>query len=1185
MTMKPFDLIESPLDGVNLIEASAGTGKTYTIAGLYLRLVLEKAMSVEKILVVTFTEAATQELKDRIRKRLKEAEMCFEKGSSQDPLLSACLRRSQSPGDDLERLRNAVRSFDQAAVFTIHGFCQRMLIENAFESGSLFETELVTDTSGLVLEIIKDYLRTHVYGMTGLFADYLDLRKTGPESLAAFIRKVLKPGLRFVTTPALMETGEQEREWERLYQDLRNLWTAERKSIWDLLGQSPQLNQRSYSPQVVSSWARGLDRYFSEDRPGFVLPEKFGKGYRSSVESGTKKNMTPPDHPFFRLCEDYGIAHQHLMELFELNEIHFKQKAMTYVEEQLEKKKQEKGILFFDDLLTRLCRKLSGDSTGLLAARIRSSYGAALIDEFQDTDPVQYAIFSRVFAHGGSPLFMIGDPKQAIYGFRGADIFAYLKAAGNAESAYTLGKNYRSDPKLVEAVNILFENAVDPFVFPEITFQPASADESNSKDELVVEEGEDCNDAPMRFIIMPSGDKEKDKKDANPLSRQLVAGEMARLLDLGRKGRARLGGRPVEPRDMAVLVRTNVEARAMHEELNRLEIPSVIHDTGNVFQSHEAMELSRVLAAVAHPGRAGLVKAALATDMMGVKAVDLECSEKDGAFEIWCDMFRLWNRTWTGKGFAPMFHALVKEREVKARLMALGDGHRRNTNLAHLAQLLHQADLGGKGGPAALMTWLREQMGNPVENEEHQLRLEQDDEAVTIVTIHKSKGMEYPIVFLPFLWNHTAYEDKELCVFHGSDDGGLSCDMGSEQMEVHKALAMRENLAESLRVLYVALTRAKKRCVVVWGRVKNSHEAALARLVYNTLGPGGKPADDREMTGFLKNLEERSNGRIRVVPATVEQPRPLVKPVSENKAQVVSLWNGRIENDFRIASFSSLTSRKGQGGETDARDRDREKPREDEGDSQKDAAGIMAFPKGAKPGTFLHEIFEQMDFTWKEGDVNGLVARKLEAYGYEPFWKETVTTLVMDVLNTPLDGKDSSFTLSSIPTWDRLNELEFYFPLARIRPESLSGVFAHHGSVKDGGHSGERFEFQPVKGFMKGFMDLVFRRKTNGVDRYFIVDWKSNFLGYDREDYHPANLARVMVEERYDLQYHLYVLALDRYLSLKLGELYDYRTHFGGVFYVFLRGVKPEDHGDYGIFRDTPGPGLIKDLSRLFWGG
>ncbi|MFA6008664.1 MAG: exodeoxyribonuclease V subunit beta [Desulfobacteraceae bacterium] len=1186
MTMNPFDLIESPLDGVNLIEASAGTGKTYTIAGLYLRLVLEKGMTVEKILVVTFTEAATQELKERIRKRLKEAEICFETGETSDPLLAACLTRSRSQADDLERLRDAVRSFDQAAVFTIHGFCQRMLVENAFESGSLFETELVTDTSGLIREILQDFIRTHVYPMTSLFADYLFEQKTGPGSLGAFIRKVMKPGMRFIHTPEYTDTSHEERQWELLYSELRHIWMADRQSIVALLMGNIQLKQNMYSEKIVTAWSRTLDRYFSSDRPGLQIPEKFQKGCVSSIEKGLKKNGVIPSHPFFDLCDDYTRAHEHLLSLYGSNHIHFKLKALSYVAEQLEKRKNEKGILFFDDLLNRLHGKLEHDPDGLLANQIRSSYSAALIDEFQDTDPVQYTIFSRIFAHGGGPLFMIGDPKQAIYGFRGADIFAYLKAVENASSAYTLGKNYRSDPELVNAVNTLFENVADPFVFPEIAFHPADADEKDSSERFVVEQGESWDNTPMTIMLLQAGEKEKNKNEANPVSRNTVAGEMARLLDLGKKGLARMGNRPVAPRDMAVLVRTNVEAKAMSDELNQWGIPSVIHDTGNVFQSHEAMELERVLTAVSHPGQSGFVKSALATDLLGIKALDLYHTDSEQEkFDRWTDIFRSYHVTWNRKGFIAMYHALVKEWSVKSRLMAIGDGHRRNTNLAHLAQLLHQKDMETKNGPSGLLIWFREQMASPEEVEEHQLRLEQDAEAVTIVTIHKSKGMEYPIVFLPFAWNHVSRKDTDVCVFHDPDDRKLTCDLGSGQMDFNRASAQREDFAESLRVLYVALTRAKKRCVVVWGRVKDSHQAAFARLVYKDLE---KPLDDNQMIQCLKDIETKSKGLVVSVNAETRTPSKIIADDVPEQDLKLSKWKGLIENDYRIVSFSSLSSRKGQGTEAEAKDRDREILKTDPEAGRPDTLGILTFPRGSAPGTFLHDIFEHTDFIWGEQEITDLVTRKLDTYGYEPLWIKPVVDMVLDVLKTPLDPADRSFTLSSIGTSDRLNELEFYYPLNMIRSESLSKVFRDHrgdGPMIDGSAlSSDRFEFQPVKGFMKGFVDLIFRRKTNGVDRYYILDWKSNSLGYSKEDYTQENLERVMVKERYDLQYHLYALALHKYLMLKLGDQYDYRTHFGGVFYIFLRGVKPEDNGHYGIFRDTPDHDFIADLSRILWG-
>jgi exodeoxyribonuclease V beta subunit len=791
--MKPFDLLTSPIDGANLIEAGAGTGKTYTIAGLYLRILLERNLTVEKILVVTFTEAATQELKERIRLRLKDAELCFDKGATADPFLESCMKKSSDRVRDLERLREAVRSFDQASVFTIHGFCQRMLVENAFESGALFETELVTDRSVLIREILQDFIRINMYGMDSLFADYLVSKNVGPDSLKVFMEKILKPGIRFHETSLLLDTAELEKERGSVFLRMKKKWLEEREGIVSLLFRNPQLKQNMYGENIVNTWSKSLDVFFKEDDPGIVIPQKFAKGCTTGIKSGLKKNGEQPVHSFFEDCELFKELHEELIERFNSNLVHFKRKAFDFVSEELYRRKKERGIMFFDDLLTVLHERLANDSPGLLAGRIRNTYSAALIDEFQDTDPIQYEIFSRVFGGGKTPLFMIGDPKQAIYGFRGADIFAYLNAAQSAETSFTLGKNYRSDQHLVQSVNALFENVSDPFLFPEICFHPAESDENKPPFNLTVDGGSMADGSPFTLLLLHAEEKELSKKEASLLSKNVVASEMARFVGMGTKGTARIGGEPVKPRHMAVLVQTNSEAKDVNEELNRWGIPSVIHDTGNVFQSREAEELERFLASAAYPENSGFMKAALATDMMGVDVLELVDPSK---LDRWGEMFRDYHRTWIRRGFSSMYYDMARQWQVKARLMDFEDGNRRNTNLSHLAQLLHEACLEIKGGPLKLLDWFRERIARPEDIEEHQLRLEQDSEAVTIVTIHKSKGMEYPIVFLPFLWSHTEHKSGGFCVFHDDKDKRLTCDMGSEDMENHLLLAEKEELAE-----------------------------------------------------------------------------------------------------------------------------------------------------------------------------------------------------------------------------------------------------------------------------------------------------------------------------------------------------------------------------------------------------
>lgn len=1181
---QPFDLIHSPIDGVNLIEAAAGTGKTFTLTGLYLRLVLEKRLPVEKILVVTYTVAATQELKERIRKRLKEALMAYEQGSSSDPLTAHFLSLDRH-SEDRDLLDMAIRSFDQAAVFTILGFCQRMLTENAFESGSLFDTELVTDTEPLFRTVCADFYRRHVYPQTPLFLSFLFVKNVTPSTFADCVKQVAKPGVLLIPDVAWIDPLPLEPSVESAFEMLARSWIENRDTVWDVMTSDPGLSRSKLRTASIPPWFLEMDSYLLSGKNPMDKPKSLEKFTRSFLAGATNKNQKTPEHDVFDLAEELMAALKELETVYQNNLRFLLINAVHEVREQLTLHMHKQGLLSFDDLLSRLHQGLKGPFGKKLEDQIREKFTVALIDEFQDTDPVQYDIFFRIFARNDAILFMIGDPKQAIYSFRGADIFAYMQASENARSGYELGHNYRSDPRLVTAVNTLFGTPARPFVFEAIGF---SETRSGLGRDFSVCTMDGQADEPFRIWLIGSGPDKKSlaKGQAGQLVTEAVASEIHRLLCLGREGTALLGNRPVRAGDMAILVRTNNQAKGMKQMLFHWGIPSVIYDTGHVFNTDEALELQRILTAMARPGQEGFVKAALSTSIMGFTSADMVAFESDPRkLEPWLDRFREYHDQWTRYGFIEAYNTLIKDRDVRARLMAGSQGERKNTNLSHMAQLLHQTSLDTEPHPEGLLAWFTEQIQSETGPEEHQLRLERDDEAVRIVTIHKSKGLEYPIVFCPYVWDVKRGRNDDWILFHDPETRALICDMGSPEFESNKQRAQMEALAEDVRLLYVALTRARNRCYMIWGRVSGAEQSAVAHVAAG----GGIPEDDESLRRCFSEMEERSGGSIRVEDIPSGAKGDFLADLREKPSLHVRSFNGTIEHQFRITSFSSLASRKGQATEDADRDAATVKKQEPLLDGLSDQKTIFTFPKGAAAGTFLHDIFEHADFRADDGALSELIERKMADYRYDPEWKGCVLDMVRNVLQSPLDQGDPSFALSHISKDRRLVELEFYFPLNRIEPQSLETVFAKHGvpgfsMETQGGHHETRLSFSPVMGYLKGFIDLVFSRESGGVERFYIVDWKSNHLGNSSQDYRPEVLEKVMADEQYMLQYHLYVLAVNRYLTLKLGPSYSYGAHFGGVYYLFLRGINSREKGGNGIYYDLPDQALIKDLEILLWG-
>lgn len=1201
-----FDLLESPLQGTNLIEASAGTGKTFTIAGLFLRLILEKKCSVDEVLVVTFTQAATEELRARIRSRMREAIRILSGGPTGDPLVNELVRRTKDPDSAMRGLRESVLAFDQAAIFTIHGFCRRMLHEKAFESGSLFDTELIAEQETLVREIVDDFWRLHFYEESPLFVKYAIDRNVSMDNLLALIsNRTAHPYLRIIPEVEIPDSLSQEREFKKYFHKLRESWPAMKAQVSDILLNDKGLKRSIYRRENIPAWIQAMDNYLASGDPNPVLFDKFEKFTSSEIEGAARKNHAPPFHPFFDLCETLRERHEDLEKVFEKRLLGLKTRLFEYVQQEVGIRKEGKNIQSFEDLLLKLYQALEGDGGDALLRSIRKRFRAALVDEFQDTDPIQYAIFRKLFGRGDSILFLIGDPKQAIYSFRGADIFAYMEASRETEPRYTLSDNWRSEPRLISAVNTIFANEDNPFLYEEVPFQPALPAE-RAQPEVLMTDGQ--SEPPFRLWLVDarnfsSPGKPITKTQARLLIPKIVASEISRLLHAGRANKALLGKRPLREEDIAVLVRRNNEAQLVQEALSDLRIPSVLYSTMNLFDSHEARELERVLAAIADPQNENAVRTALATDMTGLRGEKLASLEQDADhWEEWLVKFRTYHDEWERHGFMRMFRHFLLEEEVLTRLMSLPDGERRNTNILHLSELLHEIASEKKLHMTGLLKWLSEQRDpNSPRLNEHQLRLESDENAVKVVTIHKSKGLEYPVVFCPFAWDGSRVRNpKGPFMFHEEGERKLTLDLGSMEMDKSRVLAEKEQLAENLRLLYVALTRAKSCCYLIWGRFNEAETSALAYLLHP--GPSLKGEDflgalEKRFKGLsherlindLRKIQERANGCIRLSKISTE-PGHQYPPLAEEKATLTCRkFSREIDRSWRISSFSSLVS--GRHHAAEAADHDAIDPSEvsdqiglEGSNERRETQDIFSFPKGTKAGTCLHDIFEHLDFS-QRGDpsAHGLVAEKLQQYGFDHSWHETLCQMIQKVLSVPLEPGERDLLLCRVRNQDRINELEFYFPLRSIAPRRLGDIFLRHDGPNLSGAFREkvgRLEFLPVRGFMKGYIDMVFQFQG----RFYLVDWKSNFLGSSYKDYDQDALRAAMEGAFYILQYHIYTLALDQYLRLRLPG-YDYDTHFGGVYYIFLRGVDPEMGPAFGIYSDRPSGKLIEELGAELIGG
>ena len=953
-----------------------------------------------------------------------------------------------------------------------------------------------------------------------------------------------------------------------IWRKVRECWNRCQGEIRAIFAQNEWAKYTHGDPAKMDILLAKLDKCLSdavgaEDELDCI--EKFA--LRNILKS-VRVRQIAPSHELFTLCD-------RLLAIEKVLCVGLQAEFFAWARQEMKRRKIMRNVLSFDDMLTRLDEALSREGREALSQAIRERFKAALVDEFQDTDPVQYSIFQKIYGGKKMPVFFVGDPKQAIYGFRGADVFTYIEASAAAPNQFTLGKNWRSTTDLVRAVNILFKLNERPFILDGIPFEPVQAAGECDREPLTVD---GVREPPLKlWLAIEDGPIKREEADRR--LPQAVATEIARLLN----GNVKIGERKVQPWDIAVLVSRNQEAQVTQEFLADLNIPSVLYSAENVFKSPEAVELEYILAAVSEPGDERFIKAALTTDTLGVSGDDLDALMLDDqAWDARLIQFQKYHQLWSEKGFIQMLRTLLQEQGVRSRLLSYPLGERRLTNVLQLSELLHGMCVEQRLGMTGTLKCLAEQIRNPdtMRSEQYEQRLESDEEAVRIVTIHKSKGLEYPIVFCPFCWSDAEPLWDQGVVFH--QNGKLTLDL--EESDPHQRAQRSEILAEKMRLLYVALTRAKHRCYLVWGDFKSGRKSGPAYLF------GVPKAQDA-----LEELERHSRA------TTGERVREEVERSlgSEVTIEIADLPNGPPESyqpapvnelelrsrvfDRVITRTSGITSFTGliRGHDIAPESPDYEIDEMMQGDEtpvevKAPLTGIFAFPHGARPGTCLHQIFQELDFADLDNMPN-IVSRNLRAFSIHDF-DEVVCAMIRKTVAVQLEIARPDFTLSRIAAPARLQEMEFYFPISAVTPARLVQAFTDHREHFDGAipPTIDRLQFRPMSGFMKGFIDLVFEFE----DRFYLLDWKSNWLGPDLDAYASAAIETEMTRRFYTLQLSIYTVALHRFLHARKPG-YDYEKHFGGAYYLFLRGIEPA-RPEFGVHRMRLPAEFVDRLNTVF---
>ncbi len=1129
-----------------LVEASAGTGKTYAITTYFVRAILERDLSPEQILVVTYTKAATAELRVRTRERISNA-IALVGGEADhseelvEIVADALTRLGEATVE--RRLRSASSQMDQAPILTIHGFCQRLLQDYPLLFGIDFDFDVAEEPDSLLQDVATDFWTTELHQSPEWLLRALKKRKISPEHLSKLAKVALTPGIPILGPEPTEEPHASVTDrWLQLMERAGVIWREERGRISKILLEDPGLNRGSYRIETVKgTWIPTLDDLFAKF--SFELPRWFHRLAQSRMK--TKVGHSPPKHPFFDACERLIESQAALIAAVDHAVYTFQRKFIDFARAQSRERQRQQALLTYDDLLARVHESLDSE----IAAVIRKRYPLALIDEFQDTDSIQWGIFQAIY--GEHAAVYVGDPKQAIYAFRGADVFSYLEAAKDVGEAHALTTNRRSDPNLVEATNTLFSNRSPPFVLDGIELPKASAHyESRS------------NLAPALEILLLERGGSSVRTFEQTIAK-LVATEIALLLE----SEARIEKRPVCPNDIAVLCRKNRQAMLVTEALRALRIPSSLDGDASVLSTEIAQDIEAVLEATLMPGDGSAVRRAMLTRLLGVSPYELN-TMSDEDWSGWVSRFRTLHEKWHNEGVVRFLEELLRTTEAETRIATDPTARRKLTDLLHIEELLLRGERERRRDPVALMSWFRRlRRGSPedtmVAYEELQQRPDAESDTIRVTTIHKSKGLEYGIVYCPFLWKDAIPFDfeKRVVKFHDPDDGlKAKLDLGSAHLDAHREVARREALSEALRLLYVAVTRAKHRCSLLWGLGKGWDGAALSYLLH-----GEHPSIDEEQAlADIEALVDASKGTIgwRRPHPEVASERALEAPAEVLRARDA---RRRFSQANRIASFTSLTGSHEKTAPLDPEARGLLPP----------AALFSYLPGGARTGLLLHTILERVDLSELEADeAESVVERELRSYGYDAALCRAVLKDLQGVARTPLTSAPDAPRLEVIPRGQQLRELEF--TLSANEPDfvELSRILKEHDAFEGAPDYPDRIASETsrtLKSFLRGFIDLVFEWEG----RWYVADYKSNSL----PSYDLSNVTEAAAGAHYLLQMQLYAAAVNRHLGQRLAG-YDPEHHWGGVMLLFLRGMGGADAPGSSILFDPQTPALIQAVDE-----
>ncbi|VFP80481.1 exodeoxyribonuclease V subunit beta [Candidatus Erwinia haradaeae] len=1169
------------LKGEIIIEASAGTGKTFTIGLIYLRLLLGlgkkidfvRRLSVEEILVVTFTEASAAELRTRIRSNIHELRIACIREKTSNPILKQLISQITNLPQAILHLSIAERNMHAAAIFTIHGFCQRILHMQPIESGVLFKQELLIDETPFQRQAIFDFWRRYCYPLPKPIARIVRKLWIGPEQLLQTLLPWLyREEIFLKTTHTTYQNIEQQHA--NIIERIKNIKTSwlNVQNIQELI-ETSGINRRSYNRKNLKNWLDSITQWAKTETVDYFII-KYLVNFSQSTLLNKSTNGEPPHHPIFLE-----------IERFLSNPLSLYDCVITLALQQIRCSiQQEKSLhakIGFHDLLTLLNSSLHKPNGKILAKTIQKNYPVALIDEFQDTDIQQYRIFHAIYhniSHGA--LLLIGDPKQAIYAFRGADIFTYMRARSDIKERYTLETNWRSSKNMVDAVNLLFLNHYNPFVFKEIPFTRIQSATPNHHFHFSL----NCKMQPaLKFCLQPGSTI--NISDYQEFMAQECAAEISHWLHQSKNGKAFFcymnNKKPVRASDITILVRRRSEAEIVKKALYALNIPSVyLSNRDSIFSTLEAKEMLYLLQAILTPEKKSILRSSLSTNFLGIDKATIYSMQSQEV--VWNSLIRRffdYQTCWKKYGVLSMLRKLMLQEKIAENLSSPLHVKRCLTNLIHLGEVLQEASF-ICANEQSLINWLTKNIQKPNSCQPDQyIRLESNHTLVQIITIHKSKGLQYPLVWIPFA---ATFREAKNAIFYDHQTFTTVLDLQKDTKNM--VLADQERLSEDLRLLYVALTRSIFHCSVGIAPLfisssKKTDKSHLHRSAIGYLIQKGQAMN----ASSLKSALQVFNGENTAVAIASGQKGRQWQDTDRNAIDIekihIRTLSYPIQEKWKITSYSDLLQKHNATSTSNINSIDRLSFKSFDihvSGNQSSSSCIVenmqytrhTFPRGAKSGIFLHRLLSSLDFSaplsisWLE--------KQIIYHGLNQDWVPVMYEWIQSILHTTLN--ETGVSLHNIPMKNRQVELKFYLPFSEpLTAEKLNKIMQQDPLSA----SCPPLRFNQIKGMLEGSIDLVFLWRG----KYYLLDYKSHWFGESGNYYTKNRIIQAMQEHRYDLQYQLYTLALHRYLRHRLID-YDYQRHFGGIIYLFLRGVNHLEN-DNAVYNTLLHADFITSMDRL----